>query len=287
MSKYSIATDAGSEYDENEDTVGCDEALGIWLIADGMGGHAAGEVASRIAKNTFIEHMQAGVDAVQSTLKAHEAIASSAEAQKAEHGMGSTLVALKIAERHAHMVWVGDSRCYLWRQRVLRVITHDHSFVQLMIDKGHLTDETARDHPKRNMVTQVLGLGTPEPDTNSVPLQAGDWLILCSDGLNGELTDAEIAAELDAAEGDVKKVAGYLIRQALARGGRDNVSVVAVEYDGPSAMIAECDEPAEQQMSESAGIIRQVAQWLCSPAFIGIVAAITVFFVFVSLSEGS
>ena len=137
------------------------------------------------------------------------------------------------------------------------------------------------------MVTQVLGLGTPEPDTNSVPLQAGDWLILCSDGLNGELTDAEIAAELDAAEGDVKKVAGYLIRQALARGGRDNVSVVAVEYDGPSAVIAECDEPAEQQMSESAGIIRQVAQWLCSPAFIGIVAAITVFFVFVSLSEGS
>ena len=161
------------------------------------------------------------------------------------------------------------------------MITHDHSFVQLMIDKGHLTDETARDHPKRNMVTQVLGLGTPEPDTNSVPLQAGDWLILCSDGLNGELTDAEYA-ELDAAEGDVKKVAGYLIRQALARGGRDNVSVVAVEYDELSAMIAECDEPAEQQMSESAGIIRQVAQWLCSPAFIGIVAAITVFFVFVS-----
>lgn len=215
MTRYSLQTDPGAKYDENEDTVGCDESLNLWLVADGMGGHAAGEVASRIAKDTFIEQMQSGVDAVQSTLNAHTAIASSAEAQQAQHGMGSTLVAMQIADQHAHVVWVGDSRCYLWRDGALSVATHDHSYVQLLIDQGHITEEAARDHPKRNMVTQVLGLGEPEPETRSVPLQTGDWLVLCSDGLNDELTDAEIASELMAADGDVEKAADLLIQRAL------------------------------------------------------------------------
>jgi len=283
MTRYSLQTDPGAKYDENEDTVGCDESLNLWLVADGMGGHAAGEVASRIAKDTFIEQMQSGVDAVQSTLNAHTAIASSAEAHQAQHGMGSTLVAMQIADQHAHVVWVGDSRCYLWRDGALSVATHDHSYVQLLIDQGHITDEAARDHPKRNMVTQVLGLGEPEPETRSVPLQTGDWLVLCSDGLNDELTDAEIASELMAADGDVEKAAGLLIQRALHHGGRDNVSVVAVEYDGPSAP---GDAPAQSDEGEAVEPVGQIGRWLRSPLFMGIVAAIVVFIVFVFLTKG-
>ncbi len=290
MTRYSIQTDPGTKYDENEDTVGCDETLNIWLVADGMGGHAAGEVASRIAKDAFIEQMQHGVDAVQSTLDAHAAIASSAEAQQAQHGMGSTLVAMQIADQHAHLVWVGDSRCYLWRNGVLSVATHDHSYVQLLIDQGHLTEETARDHPKRNMVTQVLGLGEPQPDTHALPLQSGDWLVLCSDGLNDELTDAEITEELVAADGDVEQVAELLIQRALAHGGRDNVSVVAVEYDGPSARVA---EPQPTVAGDSSAEVAAggsppdgMLAWIRSPLFMGIAAALVVFLVFVFFAKG-
>ncbi len=286
MSSYSIQTDTGNQYAENEDTVGADEALSVWVVADGMGGHAAGEVASRIAKDTFIEEMRKGVDPVQSTLNAHAAIAASAEAQEAQQGMGSTMVALKIDDAHADLVWVGDSRCYLWRQGELSVATHDHSYVQMLIDQGHLTDETARDHPKRNMVTQVLGLGEPEPDTARVPLQTGDWLVLCSDGLNDELTDAEIAEELVSTDGDINQAAGRLIARALAHGGRDNVSVVAVAYSGPSAVVAAEPVITATLDTDHGTEMSTFAQLVRSPMLIGIVAAILVFLVFVFLTKG-
>jgi len=281
MISFSIQTDPGTQYEDNEDTVGCDEALKVWLVADGMGGHAAGEVASRIAKETFLEQVGAGENYVASALNAHAAIAASAEAQQAQQGMGSTLVGMQIDDCHAHLVWVGDSRCYLWRDGELSVVTHDHSYVQMLIDQGHLTDETARDHPKRNMVTQVLGLGEPHPDTSSVPLQSGDWLVLCSDGLNDELTDAEISQILVDAAGEVAPVAGMLIQKALAHGGRDNVSVVAVAYDGPTAK-------AVASGGRGGGAWRDTAfgQWVRSPMALGVAAALAVFIVFVYLTKG-
>jgi protein phosphatase len=281
MISFSIQTDPGTQYEDNEDTVGCDEAMNVWVVADGMGGHAAGEVASRIAKDTFLAQLRGGEDYVASTLNAHAAIAASAEAQQAQQGMGSTLVGLQIEECHAHLVWVGDSRCYLWRGGELSVVTHDHSYVQMLIDQGHLTDETARDHPKRNMVTQVLGLGEPRPDTNSMPLQTGDWLVLCSDGLNDELTDAEISQTLIEANGDVEPVAGNLIQKALAHGGRDNVSVVAVAYDGPSAKVAGRHGSGSGGWQDTA-----IGQFIRSPVALGIVAAVAVFILFVYLTRG-
>ena len=300
MSSYSMQTDPGARYDVNEDTVGCDEACDVWVVADGMGGHAAGEVASEIAKDTFLAQTRDGVDSVTSVLHAHGAIAASAEAQEAQQGMGSTLVAMRIVERQAHLVWVGDSRCYLWREGTISVVTHDHSYVQLLIDQGHLTDETARDHPKRNMVTQVLGLGDPAPETSVVGLQNGDWLVLCSDGLNDELTDAEIAQELVAAGGEVEKAADLLIQRALQHGGRDNVSVVAVEYsgetfDGPLTVAFSKDEPAADDSSvEGSSSETPVADdsspawlaWLKSPLILGMIAAVIVFIVFVFLTRG-
>ena len=137
------------------------------------------------------------------------------------------------------------------------------------------------------MVTQVLGLGEPEPDTCTVPLQTGDWLVLCSDGLNDELTDAEISEELIAAQGDVNSVAERLIQRALNHGGRDNVSVIAVEYDGPSAPIAAMQAEPSDQESEAAGSwLSALGEVVRSPLALGIGAAIVVFIVFVLLTKG-
>ena len=283
MSSFSIQTDPGKQYDHNEDTVDHDDGLSVWLVADGMGGHAAGEVASQIARNTFIEQIRGGDSPTEAALAAHTQIALAADAQQAQQGMGSTLVALQIADCHAGLVWVGDSRAYLWRSGDLSVVTHDHSYVQMLIDQGHLTEETARNHPKRNMVTQVLGLGTPEPESRSLPLRNGDWLVLCSDGLNDELTDGEIAGILDRSEG-VEQVAGLLVAQALEHGGRDNVSVIAVEYDGPTA---DSELALERSGDTGGGALTTLIDLFKSPMVFGIGAAVLVFIIFWIVTRGA
>lgn len=280
MSSFSIQTDPGTKYDHNEDTVDHDDALSLWLVADGMGGHAAGEVASQIARNIFLEKVRNSESHEAAAIAAHQQIVLAAEAQQAQQGMGSTLVAMQIVDSHAGLVWVGDSRAYLWRDNDLSVVTHDHSYVQMLIDQGHLNEESARDHPKRNMVTQVLGLGNPEPETRSLPLQTGDWLVLCSDGLNDELTDGEIAQILRTA-GCVEDVAGALIAQALENGGRDNVSVVAVQYDGPSAAVV-----GEQQSASESSAMPAIGDFLRSPLALGMGGAILVFIIFWIVTRG-
>jgi protein phosphatase len=131
------------------------------------------------------------------------------------------------------------------------------------------------------MVTQVLGLGTPEPETRSLPLQTGDWLVLCSDGLNDELTDGEIAQILRTASG-VEDVAGALVAQALENGGRDNVSVVAVQYDGPSAAIVR-----EQQSASESSAMSGIGDFLRSPLALGMGGAILVFIIFWIVTRGA
>ena len=302
MTRYSMQTDPGVRYEDNEDSVGFDADIDVWLVADGMGGHAAGEVASRIAKDTFIERIRSGESPSAAAMSAHTAIGSSAEAQAAQQGMGSTLVAMQIQQQHAELVWVGDSRTYLWRDGQLSVATHDHSYVQMLIDQGQLTDESARGHPKRNMVTQVLGLGEPKPETRSLPLQQGDWLVLCSDGLNDELTDAEIAEILVGNAGDIGPVAQQLVDQAIVAGGRDNVSVLAIQYYGPSAQLitepsvaaaldgqanSEVQNDAQSESVDSAvPSSSALAEFVRSPLFMGVAAAILVFLIFVIVTKG-
>ena len=130
------------------------------------------------------------------------------------------------------IVWVGDSRAYLWRKSELKLLTRDHSFLEALREQGLLTEEELRGHPNRNLVTQTLGLGDPTPSTLDVSLEAGDWLVLCSDGLNDELEDHDIAGVL-VGKDSPEAGADALIAAALASGGRDNVSVVIVEAQGP------------------------------------------------------
>jgi PPM family protein phosphatase len=123
----------------------------------------------------------------------------------------------------------------LWRDGALSGLTRDHSYLEVLRVQENLTEEQLRGHPNRNLVTQTLGIGTPEPSVSKLPLRRRDWLILCSDGLNDELEDKEIA-EILRAHTSPEKATEALIDAALAKGGRDNVSAVVVEYDGPNAI---------------------------------------------------
>jgi len=257
MIQFATRTHPGRVREGNEDTMGVDEARQIWLVADGMGGHACGEVASAIVRDTILGATELSLkDAIAA---AHRAIVATAATDSRYDGMGSTVVAAVVHDDTADIVWVGDSRAYLWRDRVLTRVTRDHSVGELLREHNRLSDEEIRVHPQRDLVTQTLGHHDPHPGSVSLDLRPGDTIVLCSDGLHGELRDDEIAAvlsdnlPLDAA---VER----LVEEALAKGGRDNVTVMLLT--APSDM--------KQSFWRH---IRTVAQpWL--PVLLGVLAAL-------------
>ncbi len=218
-----------------------------------MGGHAHGEVASRLVKEVVLEAVAEGAALIDSVLKAHRAVALSAAENSEYEGMGSTVVAVKIENRQARFVWVGDSRAYLWRAGKLKVLTRDHSYLERLLAADHISEEEARNHPRRNIVTQILGIGEARPDERRVPLRQDDWLLLCSDGLNDELTDAEIAAQLNASP-DTETAVENLIEAALTHGGRDNISVIVLQKNdnGENDEKVKSDESEQEKSSEHA-----------------------------------
>lgn len=218
----------------NQDAVGWDDAQGLAFVADGMGGHAGGEVASRLVKQTLLEP-GAGADLEGAVLRAHRKIAAAA-AERSEHaGMGATVVALHLAKRSGKVVWVGDSRGYLWRQDSLRPLTRDHSVMEAIREQEDLTETQVRSHPLRHKVIQALGKDQPVPSVREFSLRRGDRILLCSDGLSGELRDHEIGAQMRANAG-LDRAADALVNSALAKGGSDNVSVVLIEYTGAGGL---------------------------------------------------
>jgi PPM family protein phosphatase len=230
MLRFAARTDPGKRGGENQDATGADAEHATFFIADGMGGHAAGSVASDIVKSTLLE-LAGAVPLEHAILRAHEAVAANAALQSEHAGMGSTVIAIQLTGSNCTVAWVGDSRAYLWRRDTLQAISRDHSLVEGLREAQGLSEAEVRDHPQRHMVTQTLGLGNPVPSRCDIRLRAGDFILLCSDGLNDELTDAAIADVLrthttpDAA-------ADALIAAALEHGGNDNVSAVLVAYDG-------------------------------------------------------
>lgn len=234
-------SDVGRLRRGNEDTLRMDPGRGIFLVADGMGGHAAGEVASDLAATAVEEAMKTAIDAdargdaVGQTLRdacagAYAAIVAAGRAAPQTRGMGTTLTAC-ILERNgtAHVAHIGDSRLYLLRDGALQQVTSDHTWVQREVDAGRLSPEAARTHKLAHVITRVLGAGTDdEPDLTSGAVHPGDVLLLASDGLTGMLSDAEIAALL-APPLPLEQRAAALIRAANENGGTDNITVVVVE----------------------------------------------------------
>lgn len=237
---YSAGTDVGLLRDNNEDAILSDPDQGLWVVADGMGGHEAGEIASQITIETIREAIGSGESLEQAIKTAHRAILKEALHGSGKPGMGSTVVALKNHGSRYQIGWVGDSRAYLWSRSQgayrLQQLSTDHSYVQMLYQSGVISAEELLSHPDKNIITQCLGsteLEQVQVDSLERKWYPGDWLLLCSDGLNDTVTDQSICDILNHAA-DLDQAVQALIQAALRNGGKDNVSVVAVE--APSSL---------------------------------------------------
>jgi serine/threonine protein phosphatase PrpC len=226
----------GSVRITNEDSFGVCLDAGVFVVCDGMGGAAAGEIASRLAVDTLIERMCSEPEEdLQKALS--EAIAAAnrlvyqhAEKDSALHGMGTTLVAVIVSDSRALIAHVGDSRCYLFRGGTLSRQTKDHSLVDEQVRLGQLTQDQADRSPLRNVITRAIGTRkTVAAEVSEIDLEQGDLLMLCSDGLTRELPDeriVEILNELEDHDEDVEAISGKLVEAANAAGGRDNITCI-------------------------------------------------------------
>jgi PPM family protein phosphatase len=217
----------------NEDAIGWDEERCLALLADGMGGYASGEVASGIVKDTLLERDPVTTDLADRVLSAHERISRTAAENPAFAGMGSTVVAFTINDRVARIVWVGDSRAYLWRGRRLRQLTRDHSAAEYLRVTEQLSETAIRRHPLQHMVLQALGKEVPDPSIKELALRRGDWLILCSDGLTGSMSEQDMNRLLRAAP-TMSDAAESLVATAFNQGSEDDISIVIAEHTGGS-----------------------------------------------------
>jgi protein phosphatase len=235
--RYAAATDIGLVRQTNQDAIFVDDSIAI--VADGMGGHAAGEVASAMT----IERVQEGFEVDQSVEGLHHAIESANTAVLREardnpnrFGMGTTIVAVGLTRDKAGVVsptmfHVGDSRVYQLRDGALRQLTEDHSVAEEWVRMGRLTPEEALNHPRRHQLTRGVGVeDTIDIDVMSITAQPGDRLLLCSDGLSNELSPEGIV-RLASAPTPLDQAVTDLIEAAKQSGGRDNISAILLEFD--------------------------------------------------------
>jgi protein phosphatase len=213
------------------------------LVADGMGGHAAGDVASSLAVEAFEplrgrSRLRAD-DVLEAVRRANSAIVSETEAHPNRSGMGTTVTGLAVVDEAGSPHWlvfnIGDSRVYRIAEGRLHQLTVDHSEVAGLVAQGQISRGDARTHPMRHVITRSLGvLPPPEPDTWLVPVSSGDRFLVCSDGLTTELDDQEIARIAGRAS-DLDETASELVRAAVDAGGRDNITVVLVASEAFTA----------------------------------------------------
>ena len=225
-----------------------DETAHLFVVADGMGGHAGGEQASALAVRTIEQFMldtfkwflrlqgsegQTVLSEFQAALRQADArVYHEAERHPEMHGMGTTVTLAYCLGAELFVAHVGDSRCYLHRDGKLDQLTHDHTLVAELVTRGHLAPEQAARHHLRHVITNVVGGTEPgvRVELHKVELAAGDRVLLCSDGLSGELSDAEIAAILSA-EAEPQAACERLVAEAEAHGGRDNITVIVARFD--------------------------------------------------------
>jgi serine/threonine protein phosphatase PrpC len=232
-------TDIGCVRRSNEDNLGLFPELNLYLIADGMGGHAAGEVASKMAVETIKEFFTSP-EITQQTEEArltraiahaNQRIYEASERDAALSGMGTTVVAVLAQPTEIIISFVGDSRVYLYQNGKVEQLTQDHSLVNEYIRKGLLTPEAAERHPLKHVLSRALGTNpTVEVEIARRIPASGDVLILCSDGLSNKLTHDEMNSILMEAEGDLEKTGRALVEKAKEKGGEDNITTILIRY---------------------------------------------------------
>ncbi len=238
-------TDVGLAREHNEDSILCDAELGLALLADGMGGHNAGEVASALAvdhiRNLLRERIlgpdrddNAPIDALVNDAVEHantEIFTQSVE-QVDCHGMGTTLAMAILNEGILTLAHVGDSRIYLLRDNTLEQVTSDHSLVQELVDNGYLSQEEARMSVSKNLITRALGIGEEvDVEVRDMEPRVDDLYLLCSDGLSDLVSEQEIHEILVDNRQDLQEIARQLISRANEKGGTDNISVILMELN--------------------------------------------------------
>lgn len=229
MHQYGAGTHVGNVRDNNEDSYVCDAETELWIVADGMGGLGFGEVASAITAYTVTTQIRDGQGVNQAIELAHKRIKEYADTDGMGTNMGTTIVLLLSQGSLYNIFWVGDSRAYLYDKK-LEQMTVDHSLVQALIDQGEITADEAQSDPRKNAVTQALGvqeLETVRADSISEKWKPEQKILLCSDGLTDCVSKDEIEGVL-AGEGSDQQKVDKLIDRALAQGGKDNVTVVLV-----------------------------------------------------------
>ncbi|HEX8173168.1 MAG TPA: Stp1/IreP family PP2C-type Ser/Thr phosphatase [Thermoanaerobaculia bacterium] len=242
-------THVGRQRQHNEDAFLVEGEAKLFLVADGMGGHAAGEIASRIAVdsiNEFIvhtkeddgtwphaydEHFSRSTNRLMAAVRmANSRVLEAMRKDARLRGMGTTVVACLADEGTVSVAHVGDSRAYLIRAGQLSRITNDHSWVFEQVQAGMLTEAEAEKHPLRNVITRALGGALQvTPDASEIAAQPGDVFLLCSDGLTGMVPESEILRLVTSNDGDIEKACQQLIDAANERGGLDNVTAVLVK----------------------------------------------------------
>jgi len=239
--RYAVAalTDCGSKRPSNEDAFGYSAVHGVCVVCDGMGGAAAGEIASSMAVSEVLRLLGERNQAAPLEKSIEEAIRATNEAihSRAEHdphlrGMGTTLAGLATKGRRVLVFNVGDSRCYRLRKRKLEQISQDHSLVEEQVRMGRITPDEALRSPLRNVITRALGTQPEvEPDIFEQKAEAGDIFLLCSDGLTGEVPDAQIELLL-AADLPLEQLCANLVAAANQAGGHDNITCMLVRAEG-------------------------------------------------------
>lgn len=247
MKIYSL-TDVGAKRDMNQDYYfSSSDAVGslsnLFIVADGMGGHNAGEFASKFAVETMVDFIrnssQAQPGAVLSDAIgfANNSLQEYACKHSEMHGMGTTVVAATLKGKHLHTANVGDSRLYLIGNEIVQV-TKDHSLVQEMVRMGEMDEENARNHPDKNIITRAVGVNKEvQVDLFETDVADGQRILLCSDGLTNMLEDNDLLSVLNA-KGRLNEKAEHLIKIANERGGKDNITVIIIEPS--SDEVTEC-----------------------------------------------
>jgi protein phosphatase len=236
--RHAGATDVGLQRDNNEDAYLNAPKLGLWVVADGMGGHAAGEVASAIVIETIARDIANGKPLADAIQNSHHDILNASDAGVGGRGMGSTVVAMRSFQGKYEICWVGDSRAYLLippnkpdDAHELIQLTTDHSYVQMLFQSGAIKEDELDTHPEKNIITQCLG--SVELSEVTVDRTVGEWipnskLLLCSDGLSDYVKPSEIL-QLLSEDTHPEAISHRLIQTALDCGGRDNITLTVIE----------------------------------------------------------
>ncbi|KGI77591.1 PP2C family protein-serine/threonine phosphatase [Oleiagrimonas soli] len=236
MIEFGHATHVGLRRTRNEDTYYADPASGLFLVADGLGGHHHGALAASLARDAIVDDLRRGLDADTAIRQADRQLIAHPEYCSGGQPMGTTIALLQLRDGGYRAAWVGDSRIYRFADGALERLSHDHSAVQEKIDEGLIDEEQARQDPRRSIVTQALGVTAPDDlliESRAGAVHGNSSFLLCSDGLTEELDDVHLTRCLSRTDLAAQECVDQLVLDALDAGGRDNITAVLVRIARP------------------------------------------------------